>query len=264
MKKMIKFIRRLFVQPKKNLIVVWFSCGAASAVAAKRTIERYGKYHNIMIVNNPIKEEHKDNLRFLKDVEKWLGKKIIQVTASKYPNHSIIEVFKDRKYMSGIHGAPCTVELKKQARYEFELKHDIAFHVLGFTFDEIKRHEQFTKFERSNVIPILIDEKITKNSCFDILVSAGIRLPFIYTLGFPNANCIGCVKATSPTYWNLVRKHFPEIFEKMCKLSRKIGCKLVRVKGKRIYLDELKTTDRGAKIKSWECGIFCDMEKYLK
>ena len=36
-------------------IVVWFSCGAASAVAAKLTVEKYGKHNNILIVNNPIK-----------------------------------------------------------------------------------------------------------------------------------------------------------------------------------------------------------------
>ena len=55
-------------------IVVWFSCGAASAIAAKLTLDKYGKDNNVRIVNNPIKEEHEDNLRFLKDVEKWIGK----------------------------------------------------------------------------------------------------------------------------------------------------------------------------------------------
>jgi hypothetical protein len=57
------------LQPKKGeTIVVWFSCGAASAVAAKKTIELYGETNIIRIVNNPIKEEHEDNQRFLKDV----------------------------------------------------------------------------------------------------------------------------------------------------------------------------------------------------
>mgnify|MGYP001162980698 CR=1 FL=1 len=46
-------------------ITVWFSCGAASAVAAKKTIEIYGAKNNIRIVNNPVKEEHPDNQRFL-------------------------------------------------------------------------------------------------------------------------------------------------------------------------------------------------------
>jgi len=57
----------------KPIIAVWFSCGAASAVAAKKTIEKYGDTHTIRIINNPVAEEHEDNRRFLSDVEKWLG-----------------------------------------------------------------------------------------------------------------------------------------------------------------------------------------------
>ena len=49
-------------------ITVWFSSGAASAVAAKLTLMKYGHNNNVRIVNNPIKEEHEDNKRFLKDV----------------------------------------------------------------------------------------------------------------------------------------------------------------------------------------------------
>ena len=244
---------------KKKLIAVWFSCGAASAVAAKKTIEKYGKTHEIVIVNNPVVNEHPDNERFLKDCEVWLGQKIIKAINKNYPSCNIVDVFEERKYISGIKGAPCTVELKKEARYQFEKENEIDWHVLGFTADEKKRSDRFKKFERSNLIPILIDENITKEDCFRILNEAGIRLPEIYSLGYPNANCIGCVKSSSPTYWNLVRKTFPEIYEERAEQSRRIGAKLVRLKGKRIFLDELKSTDKGGKIKSWDCGIFCDM-----
>jgi hypothetical protein len=116
------------------------------------------------------------------------------------------------------------------------------------------------KFERENVIPILIDENITKGNCFDILLDAEIKLPEIYKLGFPNANCIGCVKSQSPTYWNLVREKFPEVFKQRAEQSRRLGVKLVKYKGERIFLDELEPTAKGGKIKSWECGIFCDTE----
>ena len=57
----------------KPLIVVWFSCGVASAVAAKLTIDQYEATHEIRVVNNPVAEEDNDNRRFLKDVEQWLG-----------------------------------------------------------------------------------------------------------------------------------------------------------------------------------------------
>ena len=168
---------------KKKLIAVWFSCGAASAVAAKKTIEKYGKTHEIVIVNNPVVNEHPDNERFLKDCEVWLGQKIIKAINKKYPSCDIRDVFEKRKYISGVGGAPCTSELKKEARYQFEKENDIDWHVLGFTVDEKKRSDRFMKFERENLIPILIDENITKEDCFKILQEAKIKLPEIYSLG---------------------------------------------------------------------------------
>jgi hypothetical protein len=243
---------------KKETIAVWFSCGVASAVAAKKTIEKYGETHNILIVNNPIKNEHPDNLRFLSDVENWLGYKIIKAVNKNYPNADIVEVFDRAKYISGVAGARCTMELKKEARYQFEKENKIDWHVLGFTIDEWERQKRFSTFERSNTIPVLITELITKDDCFKIIEKAGIKLPIIYLLGYPNANCIGCVKSSSPTYWNLVKKTFPDIFKERAVQSRRIGCRLVKVKGKRKFLDELLETDKGGKIKSWDCGIFCD------
>lgn len=38
-----------------------------------------------------------------------------------------------------------------------------------------------------------------------------------------------------------------------------IGCRLVKVRGERIFLDELDPRARGGKIKSYDCGIFCDL-----
>lgn len=247
-------------------IDIWFSCGAASAVAAKKTIEKYGDICTIRVINSPIKEEHKDNRRFLKAVEKWLGQKVEIATNKKFPSGSAVAVWKKRKYMSGVSGAPCTLKLKKEARYQWEKDHPADWHVLGFTADEKKRHDLFVIAERSNVIPVLIDEGITKKDCFKILKEAGIEIPEIYKLGAPNANCIGCVKATSPTYWNWVRRFFPKVFLSRAKQSKKIGCRLVRVKGKRKFLDELLPTDKGRSMKNmdFECGIFCALPKISK
>ena len=210
------------------------------------------------LVNNPVIEEDADNIRFGNDVAKWIGCDIITASNSKYPNNSAVEVWDARKFMSGIHGAPCTLLLKKEARYQFELTHKIDWHVLGFTFDEIGRHERFILLERENTIPILIDLKLTKGRCFEILEEAGIELPSVYKRGYPNANCIGCVKSNSATYWNHVRKQDPDIFDARSEQSRRIGTKLVRYKGVRMYLDELPINARGGKMKSFECGIFCD------
>jgi len=240
-------------------IVVWFSCGAASAVASKKTIEQYSHNCNVRIVNNPVKEEDKDNIRFLHDVEKWLGVKIETATNSKYPSCSAVDVWDKRSFMSAPNGAPCTIELKKVARQQFEMDNEIDWHVLGFTKGEESRFCNFQEHERINTLPVLIEHGLSKGDCFNILTEAGIEFPNIYKMGYPNANCIGCVKATSPTYWNHVRKMHPVIFDERAEQSRRIGARLVRVKGKRLFLDELPINATGRPMKNldFECGIFC-------
>jgi len=238
-------------------IVVWFSCGAASAVAAKLTIQTY-PHARVRVVNNPVAEEDPDNQRFLRDVEQWLGVPIEHALNPKYPDSSCVEVWEERKFMSGPLGAPCTIELKKRARQAWENANHFDWLVLGFTVDEKKRHERFTLTERDNVLPVLIDAGVSKADCFDIIGKAGLTLPRAYALGYPNANCIGCVKATSPTYWNHVRKVSPDAFDARAEQSRRLGAKLVRVRGKRIFLDELDPTATGRPMSGVECGIFCE------
>ena len=241
-----------------DLIAVWFSCGAASAAALKLAVDKYGK-DNVRAVNNPIAEEHPDNRRFCDDVEKWVGIPIERFSSTRYPSGSCVEVWDDRKAMSFPRGAPCTVELKKKARQEWEAIHNPKWHVLGFTVEERKRHERFVESERHNVLPILIDAGYTKADCAHLIRSSGVLLPAIYNHGFPNANCIGCVKATSPTYWNLVRREFPAVFDERAEQSRRLGARLVRVKNERIFLDELDPAAKGRPL--WEmpaCGLFCE------
>ena len=243
-----------------DTIVVWFSCGAASAVAAKKIIEIYGDYATIRIVNNPVKEEDEDNRRFLVDVEKWLGIEVEFAVNKNFPNASCVEVWDKRKGMSFPKGAPCTMELKKKARQQWEELNPHDWLVLGFTSEERRRSDRFKLTERDNLLTVLIDNDITKRDCFDIVQKAGIELPRIYKLGYPNANCIGCVKATSPTYWNNVREVHPDVFKSRMEQSRRIGSKLVRVANKRIYLDELDPNVVGRPMKTLgsECGIFCE------
>lgn len=250
------------MEPKEgDLIAVWFSSGAASAVAARRIVEKYGNLCTIRVINNPILEEDEDNLRFLKDVEAWLGVKIEFARHSKYPNASVEEVWDDVSYMCGTKGAPCTRLLKKGARGQWEANNHHDWLVMGFTADEKKRADLFKLTERSNFLPILVDEGIDRARCFQILTDAGIALPRTYAIGWPNGNCPGCVKATSPTYWNFTRKHRPDVFASRAEQSRRIGAKLVRYKGKRIYLDELPENAKGRPMKSMkmpECGLFCE------
>ena len=245
---------------KNSHIAVWFSCGAASAVAAYLTLAKYGLNNRVSILNNPIEEEHSDNQRFCRDVSDWLDTPIQSVRSLKYPDQSCISVWETRRFMSGPLGAPCTQELKKVARQEWESINKPDYTVLGFTAEETTRADRFRLTERDTLLTPLIDHGFTKQDCFDEIMAWNIRLPEVYKHGMPNANCIGCVKASSPTYWNLVRKEFPEVFQQRAEQSRDIGARLVRVKNERIFLDELDPETKGRPITSFdvECGLFCE------
>lgn len=60
-------------------------------------------------------------------------------------------------------------------------------------------------------------------------------------MGFPNANCLrtGCVKASSPDYWSLYRRWFPDNFAQTAALAREIGARLTRIRGERAFIDEI-------------------------
>ena len=243
------------------MIAVWFSCGAASAAALKLTINKYGR-ENVRAVNNPVAEEDEDNLRLKRDVGEWVGLDVEDARFSRYPSTSAREVWADRRYMAGVLGAPCTILLKKGARREWEEANHPDWHVFGFTIEEKKRHERFVLTERENVLPVLIDAGMTKIDCADMIRAAGLKLPRVYDLDFPNANCIGCVKSKSVTYWNLVRKTHPDVFRDRAEQSRELGVKLVQHHGTRIFLDELPADAKGRALKSMpDCGVFCEEKR---
>ena len=220
--------------------VVWFSCGAASACAAKLTLVKYPEEDVRVVYCDVSRDEHPDNERFRNEVAEWIGHDVETVASDRY--RTIDEVFAKTRYMAGIQGARCTVEMKKVPRFAYQRPDDI--HIFGFTKGEEKRAAGLQKRnpELSLEWP-LIEAGMDKRSCFRMLADAGIVVPEMYRLGYANNNCRGCVKATSPGYWNKVRQDFPEQFDERARRSRELGVRLVRVRNDRIFLDELKPSD---------------------
>ncbi len=242
-------------------IAVWFSAGVPSAIAAYLTLKQYGEHNRVRVLNNHIVEEDPDNLRFLADVERWLGVKVEQVVNPKYPHQSAEKLWDERKAMSFPSGAPCTFHLKKEARQIWERDNHVDWHVLGYAADETDRHNNFIRTERANVLPILIAHRLSKRACFEMIARHGIEIPAIYGRGYPTANCLGCVKSSSATYWNHVRRDAPDVFARRAEQSRRLGARLVRVNNERIFLDELEPTAKGRPLERFdvpECGLFCE------
>lgn len=235
--------------------VVWFSCGAASAVAARVTLlENPGAE----LVYCDTGSEHSDNKRFLLDVEKWLGTRVTVIRSDKY--RDTWQVFTERRYLSGPKGALCTAELKKIPRFAFQRPDDVQ--VFGYTAGEESRAARFREqnFEVEMRTP-LIDNGITKADCLATIREAGIELPAMYRLGYRNNNCIGCVKGGAG-YWNKIRRDFPEVFDRMARIERELNASIVRRDGERVFLDELPVTmGRYESEPDIPCSLLCEVLK---
>jgi hypothetical protein len=237
-------------------IVCWFSAGAASAVATKLALARYHG-HEVIVARCIVPEEHEDNSRFAADCAEWFGCPIMDLRSTDY--ESCEEVWTKRRYMAGPAGAPCTREMKKAVRWAFEMDFQPTLQVFGYTAEEQGRADRFRAGnpEVALVTP-LIEQGLTKADCLGMVDRAGIEIPAIYRLGFRNANCLGCVKATAPAYWNRIRRHFPEVFERRAALSREIGCRLVELHKERIFLDELPpSAGAGEQEPDMDCSLLC-------
>lgn len=235
-------------------VVAWFSCGDASAVACKLALDKYRNTHEVVVCRILLDSEHPDNDRFCADWQEWAGWPITAIRSEKYRDSW--EVWEKKRYIAGIKGAPCTTELKKVVRKDYQRPDDI--HVFGFTAEERKRADTFrsNNFELFTYMPLL-DANLGKADCHALIRGAGIELPMMYRLGFDNNNCIGCPKGGSG-YWNMIRKHFPEQFQRMAVLSRSLGCRLIKEGKVRIFLDELKPDAGRQKDEvAISCSSFC-------
>lgn len=237
-------------------VVSWFSCGAASAVATKLAKAQFSD-REFIIARCVIDEEHEDNDRFASDCELWFGQEIVNLTSAKHGS-SIEALFDRRKGMSFIHGAPCTMLLKKEVREDFQRPTDT--HVFGYCAEEQARWDSFLDANNIQAVAPLIERGLEHRDALAMVERAGIKLPTMYLLNYHHNNCKGCVKSKGAGYWNKVRTDFPVVFHRRAEQSRRLGVRLVEVDGERIFLDELPAgIGRYQDEPEIQCGIFCEM-----
>lgn len=213
----------------KPRLVCWYSHGAASLVASKKAIELapelYPDYE-VVVACIHLENEYQEPEREVA-VAKYLGQDVIYLRDKKY-GADVDEVIKKHRYMSGVYGARCTKELKKQVRYDWQRDSDV--HVFGMDCNEEKRINNLLDGESElNVYAPLIELGMTKQDCFNEMTAAGLELPMMYKLGYHNNNCIGCLKASGAGYWNKIRKDFPEVFERRARQEKMLNVALVKM-----------------------------------
>jgi hypothetical protein len=245
-------------------IVCQFSCGAASAVAAKLTLANHPE---AILVNAEIDNEDADNRRFLADCEKWLGRSITVLRDTKY-NANINNVFMKVGFLKGPRGAACTSRIKRGLLRTFEQPGDVL--VIGYTAEEQERLDDWREaWPDRPILTPLIDRGLTKEDCKAMVLRAGIELPMQYRRGYANANCKVCIKG-GMGYMRAAREDFPEEFEEVCKSEDYAhslhgdNARLFRhrsgpLKGQRFALRELPPGPIDRSDGPPECGLFCDL-----
>ena len=248
---------------KKDYKVCWLSAGVSSFIAgylndtAIFTNEEGKEYRRTPIdewIYIDIKDQHPDSMRFIRDCEKIIGKKVTILKSDRF--NCVEDVVRKYRYVNGTHGAACTGMLKKAVRKKWENEHlnyDLIY-VWGMDNSEQRRADGLVKNfpEFKHEFP-LIDSQLSKQDCHAIANRLGLKRPAMYDLGYSNNNCIGCVKG-GMGYWNKIRKDFPKVFESRAKLEREIGHSCLNG----VFLDELEP-NRGKMEDeiSTDCGIMC-------
>ena len=230
--------------------VVWLSAGVSSFIAGylAKDVDEW--------IYIDIEDQHPDSIRFIRDCEKVIGKRVTILRSLYYSD--VESVCRSVRYVNGTTGAPCTKALKKQVRKRWELDHmtDDLTYVWGMDCNERHRADRIVEgFPQVKHEFPLIDKNLTKEDAHGILRRLGIRRPAMYDLGYSNNNCIGCVKGGAG-YWNKIRKDFPEVYKKRAEMERDIGHSVL----KDYFLDELPE-DKGRMSKEImdECSILCEL-----
>lgn len=208
-----------------------------------------------------VADQHPDSIRFIKDCEKAIGIEIEILKSTEYGCvEDCIRVFGGfRDAHSGF--APCTNWLKKRIRKEWEAKHpdyDLTY-VWGYDLNEISRAENMIKAnpQAKHEFP-LIEKKLYKEEVHGLFERTfDFKRPLMYDLGYPNNNCVGCIKG-GMGYWNKIRKDFPEVFESRARLERLVGYSILKDKNGPVFLDELDSErgDMDTEIFP-DCGLMC-------
>lgn len=178
---------------------VQFSGGAASYVAAKLILEEIPA-DDVSLVFADTKIEDQDLYRFLDDAERRLNHPITRIAEGRDP----WTVFFDERMMGNSRVDPCSKILKRQLLDKWRKANcaDDCTVVIGYDANENHRLETLkSRMAPLNVRAPLIERGIWKEQVLEIVQRDGLKLPRLYTMGFPHNNCGGfCVKAGQASF----------------------------------------------------------------
>lgn len=190
--------------------VVQFSGGVASAYAAKRVIDRYGR-DSVTLLFADTKAEHPDLYRFNQEVSAYLGIPLTILCEGRTP----WDVFFDKQFLGNTRIDPCSLVLKRDLLWgwiERNAPKDARVYV-GIDWSEEHRLDRLRTYRPTFSIdsPLLwppMPDKI--DMLKEVTRKWKVKPCVMYEEGFAHANCHGaCVKA-GQAQWRLLLHLYPD------------------------------------------------------
>lgn len=194
--------------------VMSLSGGVASAVAADRAIQRYGR-EAVHLRFADTNWEDDDLYRFLDDLMARWGGELQIIREGRTP----LEVAEDRQIIPNSQIAPCSSVLKSQPFMELDRASTKPITVLlGLDWRELHRVDRMrAKYEPHASEGMFVDfpllwKPLEFRPYVEVVEAWGIDMPRMYRYGFKHNNCGGrCVKQ-GIREWLRLRDVFPERF----------------------------------------------------
>ena len=166
-----------------------------------------------------IDDQHEDSIRFIKDIEKVIGKEVEILRSEQYRTveECVLAFGGFRNPWNNF--APCTNWLKKRVRKAWEAAHEdyVLTYVWGFDLKEKNRAERTVEAnpQASHEFP-LIEKNLSKEEVHGLFERTfDFKRPLMYDMGYPKNNCIGCVKGGGLA----IGTESEKIFQKFSKIA---------------------------------------------
>lgn len=195
--------------------IVSLSGGTASAVAADRVINRYGK-ENVTLWFADTNWEDEDLHRFMEEILARWNMDYVYSADGRNP----LQVAEDRQIIPNQRRAPCSLVLKQERFRAFliEFPKPVTVH-LGLDWTEEHRwarpKAEYESFEGVTVEFPLTWKPIPTGKYYAQVQEWGIEPPRLYKYGFPHNNCGGRCIRQGIKEWMRLKQVFPERFKEV-------------------------------------------------
>ena len=195
----------------KRAVVVNYSGGAGSFVAAERAVQRWG-VENVTLLCADTNSEAPDWRLFVDASAQHLGAELVVLADGR----DVWQLAESESMIPSNRVAFCSRILKRELLDKWARVHcdEHTIRVFGFDWTEEHRLSKVAELTSGRVeAPLCWDPVLSKQDCLDRIQQLGLPYPEAYALGLPHNNCLryGCVRG-GISYWKRLLEVLPEAY----------------------------------------------------